>query len=156
MRAKTWVACGILLMAAYALGADTEDKKAKDETFDPAKLVGTWTYVSGEKNGMKLDEAHFKNGKVIVARDTITLPGQEGKFVMKYKLDIKKKPVAISMEMTESPFGAGAKAEGILAVKGDELKICYAPMGDAPKAFQAKEGSNHHLFTLKRVQDKKN
>lgn len=155
MRAKTWLGFGVLLLAAYAFGADADDKKAKDEAFDPAKLVGTWTYVSGEKNGEKLDKAHFKKGKAIVTRETITLPGQEGKFVMKYKLDMKKKPVSISMEMTESPFGGGAKAEGIIAVKGDELKICYAPMGEAPKAFAAKEGSNHQLFVLQRVKEEK-
>ena len=35
--------------------------------------------------------------------------------------------------------------------KGDDLRICYAPLeGDAPKAFEAKEGSKAHLFTLKR------
>jgi len=69
---------------------------------------------------------------------------------MKYRLDTKKIPVGLSMTMTESPFGPGATAQGIVEVKGDELKICYAAEGEAPKKFEAKEGSNHHLFILKR------
>jgi hypothetical protein len=54
------------------------------------------------------------------------------------------------MEMTESPFGAGAMAKGIIEVKGDDLKLCYTTEGDAPKNFEAKEGSNAHSFVLKR------
>jgi uncharacterized protein (TIGR03067 family) len=149
MRATMGLGLGVLFAAAYAFGADAGDK------FDAAKMVGTWTYTSGEKNGEKLDKAHFKDGKAIVTRETITLPGDGGKFVMKYKLDAKKKPVGIEMEMTESPFGGGAKAAGIVAVTDEELKICYAPMGDAPTKFEAKEGSGHHLFVLRRVRNEK-
>jgi len=69
---------------------------------------------------------------------------------MKYTLDTKTSPVSLSMEMTESPFGAGAMSKGIIEVKGDELKMCYATEGDAPKKFETKEGSNSHLFVLKR------
>ncbi len=151
MRMRVGFGVGILLTASFAFAADGDDKKGKGEGFDAAKLVGTWTYVSGMKNGQEIGKETIKNGKVIFTRETITLPGPDGKFVMKYKLNAKKNPVAIELEMTESPFGAGAKAAGILAVKGDELKFCYAPMGEAPKKFEAKEGSNHHYFVLKRA-----
>ena len=77
------------------------------------------------------------------------LPAPAGKFVLKYTLDTKKNPVTISMKMTEGA-GEGATAEGIVKVKGDELTICYAREGDGPKTFEAKEGSNFHLFVLKR------
>jgi uncharacterized protein (TIGR03067 family) len=71
---------------------------------------------------------------------------------MKYALDAKKTPIGIELTMTESPFGAGATANGIIELKGDELKFCYnAMMGDAPKEFKTKEGSNLHLFGLKRA-----
>jgi hypothetical protein len=71
---------------------------------------------------------------------------------MKYTLYAMSKPVGIMLEMTESPFGAGAKAEGIIEVNGDDLKLCYAaaPDGKAPKSFEAKQGSGHHCFVLKR------
>jgi uncharacterized protein (TIGR03067 family) len=151
MRAAIWLSVCAFLFVVYPLAAADDDKKGKDDKFDAAKLVGAWTYVSGEKNGEKLDKDHFKDSKVIITKESITLEGPQGKFVMKYKLDTKKSPVALSMTMTESPFGPGATAEGIVEVKGDELKICYATEGEAPKGFEAKEGSNHHLFVLKRT-----
>ncbi len=71
---------------------------------------------------------------------------------MKYTLDPQAEPVTVKMEITESPFGAGAKAEGILELAGDDLKLCYAPTGGAPpKEFEAGAGSGHHLFVLRRV-----
>jgi uncharacterized protein (TIGR03067 family) len=144
MKTATWLSAGAFLLVMVPLGPADEDK------FDASKMVGTWTYTSGEKNGEKLDKDHFKDSKVIITKETITLEGPGGKFVMKYDLDSKKSPVRISMTMTESPFGPGAKSEGIIEVKGDELKMCYAPEGEAPKKFEAKEGSNHNLFVLKR------
>jgi uncharacterized protein (TIGR03067 family) len=144
MRTATLLSgCVLALIMCPLLGA-------KEAKFDAAKLVGTWLYVSGEKNGEKVDQEHFKDSKVTITKKTITLEGPNGKFVMDYKLDSKKNPVALSMTMTESPFGAGATAEGIVQLNGDDLKMCYAPMGEAPKKFEAKQGSNHHLFVLKR------
>jgi uncharacterized protein (TIGR03067 family) len=154
MRIRMGLGFGLLLASAFALGVDADEGKAKEEAFDAAKLVGTWGYVSGLKNGQEIGAETIKNGKVVITRETITLPGPDGKFVMKYKLNAKKDPVGIEMEMTESPFGAGAKASGIIAVKGDRIHFCYTLMGDAPKKFEAKEGSNHHYFVLKRAEAK--
>jgi uncharacterized protein (TIGR03067 family) len=125
-----------------------QDKKA--EKFDSTKLVGNWLYVSGIKNGVAVDADNLKKQTVTFTKDKITLKG-DGTFVMKYDLDTTKAPVGIKLEMLESPFGAGAKSVGIIEVKGDETRLCYAPMGeDAPKTFEAKEGSKLHLFVLKR------
>jgi uncharacterized protein (TIGR03067 family) len=140
------------LLTGISLVLTTCSVQAADEAkFDAAKLTGTWTYVSGERNGEVVDQERFKGSKVTITPKTITLEGPTGKFVMEYKLDTKKNPVTMSMTMTESPFGAGATAEGIVQVSGADLKICYTPMGsEAPKKFEAKKDSNHHLFVLKR------
>lgn len=136
--------CAVLLMIGRV---SAEEKPAK---FDAAKLVGDWKYATGEKNGEKANADNLKN-KVTFTKDTITLHG-EMKFVMKYELDTTKSPVEIKLEMTESPFGAGAKAIGIIMVDGDDLKMCYDPAGkESPKKFEAKEGSKVHLFVLKRA-----
>lgn len=143
-----WPVVGIALLTADPLRGADDVKEAK---FDAAKLVGTWQYVSGAKNGQKVDEARLRDQKVAITKDTITLKGEAGTFVMKYELDPKKTPATVKLTMTESPFGAGATAEGIIGLNGDELRLCYAPMGGAaPKTFEAKEGSSHHLFVLKR------
>jgi len=147
MKLATWLCACALLITASSLGAADKEGDAK---FDAAKLVGTYKYESGVKNGEKLSADHLKAQKVTITKDNFTLEG-EAKFVMKYELDTKKTPVTIKLEMTESPFGAGAKAEGIIEMKGDELKLCYHPMGgEAPKTFESKAGSQHFLFVLKK------
>jgi len=145
MRAISFLgAATFVLLAGSIVAADDKDK------FDAGKMVGTWTYVSGEKNGAKVAPEPLKGGTVKITKETITLESPQGKFVIKYTLDTKNSPVSLAMEMTESPFGAGAMAKGIIDVKSDELKLCYATEGDAPKKFETKEGSNSHLFVLKK------
>jgi uncharacterized protein (TIGR03067 family) len=130
------------------LGSAVAQDKAK---LDPAKLVGTWTYVSGEKEGKKIPPANLEKGMVKITKDTITLEAPDSKYVLKYKLDPAKSPVGINLEITEGPQGVGSKSTGIVALDKDELKLCYAAMGGAtPKEFATKEGGDLHLFVLKK------
>lgn len=125
---------------------------AAEETgkLDPAKLVGTWVYVSGVKDGKQVPAEQLSKGSVEITKDTITLKSPDSEFVIKYTLDASKSPSRIAMEITKGPQGEGAKADGIIALKDDQLKICYPAMGgDAPKDFTSKEGSGLHLFVLK-------
>ncbi len=152
MRRNGLVVLGVALLALAPLSAADKDKdKDKEEgKLDPAKLVGTWAYVSGERDGKKVPEENLKKGTVVITKDTITLKSDDATFVIKYTLDQKKTPCGIAMEITKGPQGEGSKAAGIIALKGDELKICYPPEGgDAPKDFTSKEGSKLHLFVLK-------
>ena len=55
------------------------------------------------------------------------------------------------MEIVKGPQGEGAKAVGIVALKGGNLLLCYAAMGgETPTEFATKAGSGLHLFVLKR------
>jgi len=147
MRTACVMVAGVAWVALIPLGAQEKGGEAK---LDPAKLVGKWQYVSGVKNGEKVAEESLKD-PVIITKDKITLKGKDP-FVFKYELDATKKPAAVELEILESPFGAGAKASGIIELKGDELRLCYAAMGGgAPKTFESKEGSMAHLFVLKRA-----
>lgn len=154
----TLVLCALavaFLTMRPSLSAGDKKKEGKDAAFDVAKLVGKWQYISGEKGGAKVDEKGLKKQTVTITKETWTLKG-EGKddpvFVMKYEVDAKKDPATIKLTMTESPFGAGAVAKGIIELKGDQLRICYdAADGAAPKTFETKEGDKTHLFVLKRA-----
>lgn len=149
MARVSWIVGLVIAAAIYPVAAGETKKGA---AFDAAKLVGTWEYVSGVKNGEKLGADHFKKQTMIIAKDKLTLKGPDATFVMKYELDAKKSPVGVKLTITESPFGAGMMANGIIEFQGDELVLCYAPMGgDGPKTFEAKEGSQFHLFKLKRA-----
>jgi uncharacterized protein (TIGR03067 family) len=148
LKTAMWLCAWAVVLAACPFGATGQDKEDK---FDAAKLVGTWNYVSAVKDGKKMEAADLKGQTVTITKETFTLKSKDT-FVMKYVVDAKKKPIGIKFEITESPFGPGAKAEGIIELKGDELKICYAPLeGAAPKTFESKEGSRYHLFVLKRA-----
>lgn len=138
---------GLTLLLGYPAAGGG---KGKESSFDPAKLVGNWTYVSGEKNGEKLDAKELQKQKVIITKDTWTLKNGE-LFEFKYEVDAKKNPATIKLTMTKSPFGAGMVAQGIIELKGDDLRLCYAAEGDAPKKFDSKGESKTHLFTLKRA-----
>ena len=48
MKAMRWLAGGVLLLAVLPV-------RAEDSNLDGAKLTGTWSYESGEKDGVKVD-----------------------------------------------------------------------------------------------------
>jgi uncharacterized protein (TIGR03067 family) len=146
MNAKSLLATGVVLLILAPIRADDQSK------LTPEKLVGTWSYVSGEKDGNKVDEDGLKKASVVITKDKITLKGEQGEFVLKYQLDNKKSPCAIALEITEGLAGAvGSKSEGIIELKDDTLKLCYPPMGGKPPAeFSGKQGSGNHYFVLKR------
>ena len=119
----------------------------------PEQLTGTWKYISATKDGEKLDADHFAGQSVEFTKENLTLNSRtsEGKvkFVLKYDLDTKSTPTRIHLEITESPFGAGAKTEGIVHLQNGKLQICYPPSGgEAPQAFKADAGSGYSLFEL--------
>lgn len=145
MRVTGWLG---LIAVGLVAGVAAADDKAK---FDPAKMLGTWTYVSGEKDGNKIPADNLKQGTVEISKDNIMLKSPDGKYVIKYRVEATKTPARLDMEITEGPQGVGSKAEGIVALDGGQLKICYPPMGGAaPKDFSAKAGSGLHLFVLKK------
>jgi uncharacterized protein (TIGR03067 family) len=149
MRGRCLLGGVFVLTLLTAAGADDKKDKDKDK-LDPEKLVGTYTYVSGERDGNKVPEDNLKKGTVVITKDTITLKGDDT-FVIKYKIDAKKTPATLEMEIAEGPQGVGTKTGGIITMKGDEVKLCYAAMGgEAPKEFAAKKDSGHHYFVLKK------
>ena len=144
---------GLLLLTAVAaaVAPATAGEKGKKAALDPAKLAGTWVYVSGEKDGKKVSADDLKKGHVEISKETIKLKSDDAEFVLKYTLDATKKPAHIKLEIIKGPMGEGAKAEGIIALKGENLVLCYPAMGGAaPTEFATKEGSGLHLFVLKR------
>lgn len=146
MRIIAMLAFGLSSLVLIPALTGAGDKK---DAFDASKLIGKWNYVSGEKAGEKVDADSLKKQMAIVDKENFTLTG-EALFVMKYEVDAKKSPAVIRFTMTKSPFGAGAKAAGIVEVNGDEMKLCYTPDGEAPTKFETK-GTKAHLFLLKRA-----
>ncbi len=145
MRLTGWISLMILVLLLAPLQGGEKDK------LDPAKLVGSWSYVSGESDGKKLDPKKLEKATVDITKDKMTLNFPDMKFVVKYEVDPSKTPAHIKMEILEGPAGKGDKADGIIAMKDGQITLCYPYMGGAmPKDFATKEKSGLHLFTLKK------
>jgi uncharacterized protein (TIGR03067 family) len=141
--------CCLALLLGVAVTA--EEGAKKPEPLDPAKLVGDWTYVSGVKAGEKLPADHLA-GKVTFTKDTVLVPaGKDMKFVMAYKIDPKASPATIDLDIKDGPVKEG-KAAGIIALEGDELKLCYAVApGKRPEKFESTKDNGAMYFVLKRA-----
>lgn len=146
----------LVLGAAVALvtSVGAQDKKAAP--LDPAKLMGTYTFVDGVRDGEKLPADNFKALTVTVTKDKLMMKTPDGNFEFKYTVDATKTPAQIDLEILEGPVGKGAKSKGIVALDGTTLKLAYNPTeGDRPKDFDCKKGSGAHGFTLKKGEPKK-
>lgn len=146
--------CLALLVGAIALvAARAEDDKKKEATFDAAKMVGDWEFVSGVRAGEKVEKDRLK-AKVTISKDKFVLPAGDSKFVMKYKLDTKASPVKLDMEIEDGPVKEG-KAVGIIDLKDGELKICYVSISGAdekrPEKFESTEKNKAFYFVLKKA-----
>ena len=144
------LAVGTLLatigFAAVALADDAADKKDKE------KLQGTWTAVSGEKEGKDDPEAKehalvFEGNKFRVKKgDKVVVQGT-------FKIDASKSPKTMDIEISEGPEDVkGKTAQAIYALDSDELTWCVAEPGSGqrPEKLATKEGVKHMLVKLKR------
>ncbi len=145
-----------LILALFAVAFVVGEEKK--DAFDSAKLLGDWTYVSGTKAGEAVPKDHLA-GKVVFTKDTITVPaGPDAKFVMTYKIDAKASPTAIDITIKESPVpdAKDTKAEGILVLEGDELKLCYVDASakdraKRPAKFESTKENKAFYFVFKRA-----
>ncbi|MCS7022884.1 MAG: TIGR03067 domain-containing protein [Gemmataceae bacterium] len=135
MRLVSW---GLMAVAvAGCLRIESRPCLAQDQPFS---LAGKYQLVDGKIEGKAIDPAARKAEYVFTA-DTITITGQGVTFVMDYKLDTKVQPVTIDMVISKGPEGTkGAKAYGIVALQGKELKLAYTMKGKRPADFSGKEG----------------
>jgi uncharacterized protein (TIGR03067 family) len=139
-------------MAAFALGLGlvacgwAAEPEKKDEA---PKLEGKFMLTGGKRDGKEIGD-ESKKGQYTITKDKITIKGMDASFVMSYKLDAKTTPVGIDMEILEGVEGTkGAKAEGIVELKGEVLKLAYSiEKGKRPKNFDGKEG---FMFEFKKA-----
>ena len=135
-----------LALAVGAVAWLTLAAHGADEKVD---LTGTYTLVTGKKNGAAVDET-AKKAEYTATADKITVKGGDKMFVFGYKIDGKVSPVAIDMEILDGPEGTkGTKAVGIVEVKGDTVKLAYSlDKEKRPKDFDGKTG---FYFELKKA-----
>jgi uncharacterized protein (TIGR03067 family) len=119
---------------------------------DPDKLAGTWSCVSAVNDGKAIAEATVKQLRLTMTKDRYkTERGEDVLFDSTYTIDAAKDPKQINMFGTEGE-NKGKAAQGIYALDGDTLKICYTMPGkDRPTTFESKPGSAATLVIWKRA-----
>jgi uncharacterized protein (TIGR03067 family) len=171
MKTIVAVVLGLGLFGCLEVAARTQDKKEdkkeekkSDKKVDAPILEGKYKLVSGKRNNEVLGDDAKKWDYTItsstialwgypITSNTITIKNPDITFVMFYKLDPTTTPINIDLEILEGPEGTkGAKASGIIEVKGDILKLAYSMEKDKdkdkrPKNFDGKEGN---MFEFKK------
>jgi len=133
----------LALVAGLLVAADDPKDEAK-------KFEGTWTMVSGEKDGKSLPEQTIKTAKLVIKGDQHDVKIGDDAFKGTHKVDPSKKPKAIDVADTEGPF-KGKTVLGIYEMDADTFKICFAEPGkDRPKEFSTKSGTGHILHVWKK------
>ena len=146
---RALVLVGALAVAAGTAGAD--DKDAKDKGGAKNDLLGTYTIVSGERDGKKIPAEEVRDSVVTFTRDKVLGVDKDRNefFSATYTLDATAtEPMRIMMTSVKPV--AGEKATGLIKVSGDQVTICYnLPGGKAPTDFTA--GEKQQCFVLKRI-----
>ena len=120
-----------------------------DTPLEHEMLVGKWKYTKAIKSGNTRTAEDLAQQSVTITKDSWTLNGPM-KFVMDYEIETKSKPNKIKFTITESPFGAGMSADGVIKMEGGQLVVCYSPIGRPLTDFVVKDEDGAHTFFLEK------
>ncbi len=122
-----------------------------EEPKKPVKgeLDGLYTIVAGEKDGKEVSADKLKGSLIKFDGDRVMGTDKDKKEFFGSTFTVDKTTTPFTITMTTTAPKAGEKAMGIIEMKGDTVKLCYAlPGGETPKEFKTKE--KQHCFTMKR------
>ena len=141
---KTFMATVGIFVAATALAAEKETNLA-------SRVNGTWSCAAATINGKPLSETSVKKLHLtMTATRYKTERNSEVLFDSTYHLDTTKMPRHINMVGTEGEL-TGKEAQGIIALEGDTLKICYTMPGKPrPVRFESATNSEAYFIIWKR------
>jgi len=115
-------------------------------------LKGSWQCVSAIVDGKPLPEQTVNRLRLTLTETRyITQKGEEALFDSTYTTDRSRTPKQINMVGTEGEL-AGKVAQGIYAVDGNILRLCYTMPGrPRPISFDSPTGSGAYLMTWTRA-----
>src|SRR5579864_8697836 len=113
---------------------------------DLEKLQGSWSVVSLETGGQKMDSSMLAGAKIVVKGDRFQSLGMGTEYEGKLTLDPSAKPKAFDLKFTK-----GKAHCGIYRLDGDDWTICLNTLGsDRPKTFATRLCPGFALESLKR------
>ncbi len=151
---------GIMMSQSKAQEKPAGEIKS-DNQADAKQLIGTYKITAGERNGKKVDQEQLKDVTVRIEEKVITTFDRDKKefYAATYEIDTKQKPWKVLMTATIVPVqgkttkvdGKGTKAEGLIEISGESVKLIYAlPEGQAPTQF--KTGDKQQMFVLMKTE----
>ncbi len=133
----------------FVVAAGAEDPLVKGK---PAKfeLDGLYTITAGERDGKEVPADRLKDSIIKFDGDKAIGTDKDKKDFFGCTFTLDKTTTPYTILMTSTAPVAGTRAVGIIEMKDDVVKLCYAlPDGAAPKEFKTKEKQN--AFTLKKI-----
>ena len=160
LQGAVFFACGVCEFMGSVDAAEGKERPSDANQRDLAKLQGTWTAVSVERDGQaipKKDVTKFDLRLVIKGSDFMLMPfaskGPEHFPFGTFKLHVTKSPKAIDFAV--KPYFPGMKAStelGIYEVDGDRLKMLRGRPGqERPAEFETKGKSGLEVIIFQRV-----
>lgn len=146
---KTTHVLGLAALLGLGLAALADDRPADDKK-KGGPLVGTYVITGGEKHGKEIPPDRLADNLVnITAQSFVVFDKDKNEtYAATYRLDATKKPWRITLTSTLGP-AKGVKAEGLVEVKADRVKLIYAlPEGKVPTEFRTQD--RQVLFLLKK------
>jgi uncharacterized protein (TIGR03067 family) len=149
-------ATGVLAAGMMAVATADDQKSSaqtQGQTQKKASLAGTYTILSGERDGNAIPPAEIEGATVVVTPTKIMGTDKDKKefFSATYTLDATKTPAAIAMTSSMPDKGGKMKeisTTGLVKWDMDKVTIVYAlPDGDTPTEFKA--GKGQHLFVMR-------
>ena len=112
-------------------------------------VQGDWVLVSGERDGIVFPESDVEGTKRTFTGDKFLVTKQSERVASgTFRLDPSKQPKEVNVKLD----GADKPVQGIYALEGETLKICYGLPGvERPKEFGTKVGSGHIFGVWKRA-----
>ena len=141
-------AFAFLVVGPLAAAGSAGNPGGKAGKKDEARIQGTWSVVSGEKEGKKVPKGEVNDFKVTFGAGGKLMATHDGKDVEgTYQLDPAKKPRQIDVTID----GRDGVFKGIYTLQKDTLKLCLAhPPEERPTEFATQEGVRSILLVLKR------
>ena len=112
-------------------------------------LIGTYTLVSGERDGRALPPERIQHTTVKFTEREVTVANKDRGdiYVASYALDESSDPCAVTMTATRAP-DSGDVVLGLIDRRGDIVRLIYAlPGRGAPTEFKTKPGELLFVMT---------
>jgi uncharacterized protein (TIGR03067 family) len=137
----------VLLAIAWlaSANASAQDDAAKEQK----RVQGSWTFVSVEMDGKKVDT--FEGARAVVEGDRVSVTFKQGfKFLKAFKIYTDTNPRCVDFLNAD---GKGDASEGIYELKDKRLKVLVnvsAGGKERPTDFIDKGKKGHILYVLER------